>query len=102
MAADAATETVEHAVPAVETRHVVVAAPAVAAAPAAAFAPPPASRAPARAAAHADEPAVRVHIGRLEVRANLQQPPAQHTPRTAPPAAPGLSLGDYLRGRRTG
>ena len=48
-----------------------------------------------------EEPAVRVHIGRLEVRANLEQPPPppRHTPTTD--TAEGLSLSDYLRGRRS-
>lgn len=50
----------------------------------------------------AEEPAVRVHIGRLEVRANLEQPPAPPQPRSRPAAPEGLSLGEYLRGRRTG
>jgi hypothetical protein len=48
----------------------------------------------------ADEPPVRVHIGRLEVRANLEQPPRQVT--TREPARPQeLTLSDYLRGRRS-
>jgi hypothetical protein len=44
---------------------------------------------------------VRIHIGRLEVRANLQAPPP---PRAAHerPREPELSLGDYLSGRRSG
>ena len=46
-----------------------------------------------------EPPPVRVHIGRLEVRANVQE-----QPRPAPPPQPaepeGLSLSDYLRGRR--
>jgi hypothetical protein len=48
-----------------------------------------------------DDPApVRVHIGRLEVRANLQDgaPPPQ--PRPADSQPQGLSLSDYLRGKR--
>ncbi len=48
-----------------------------------------------------DEPAVHVHIGRLDVRANLEQ---RATPRTLEPAAkpePDLSLSAYLRGERT-
>ena len=50
-------------------------------------------------AADVEEPAVRVHIGRLEVRANLQQAPPQRPPRDdARPQE--LSLADYLRGRR--
>jgi hypothetical protein len=49
----------------------------------------------------ADEPAVRVHIGRLEVRANLEQTPPQ--PRRREPDRPeeGPSLADYLRGRQS-
>ena len=43
---------------------------------------------------------VRVHIGRLEVRANLSEPrPPQRPPGRARPEE--LSLGDYLRGRRS-
>jgi len=69
--------------------------------PAVAAAPEPALSAPAAVARH-DEPAVRVHIGRLEVRANLQQP-APKQPRREAPRAEELSLADYLRGkRRTG
>jgi hypothetical protein len=48
----------------------------------------------------ADEPPVRVHIGRLEVRANLEQPPRSQ-PRREPARPPGQTLSDYLRGRRT-
>ncbi len=51
-------------------------------------------------AAAADEPPVRVHIGRLEVRANLEQPAP--TPRRREPQRPqGPTLSDYLRGRRS-
>jgi hypothetical protein len=46
----------------------------------------------------ADEPPVRVHIGRLEVRANLEQPAPQ--PRAEKAKSEGLSLGEYLRGKR--
>jgi hypothetical protein len=42
---------------------------------------------------------VRVHIGRLEVRANLQEPRRQ--PAAERPRPQELSLGDYLRGRRS-
>jgi hypothetical protein len=44
-------------------------------------------------------PVVRVHIGRLEVRANVQEPrsPAAHRESPRPQE---LSLADYLRGRR--
>ena len=48
----------------------------------------------------ADEPPVRVHIGRLEVRANLEQPAPK--PQRREPARPqGPTLSDYLRGRRS-
>ncbi len=46
-----------------------------------------------------EQPAVRVHIGRLEVRANLQPAPAQ-PPRREDARSEGLSLADYLRGKR--
>lgn len=68
------------------------------AAPATAAAREPAFGARAAVARH-DEPAVRVHIGRLEVRANLHQP-ASEQPRREAPRAEGLSLADYLRGER--
>ena len=42
---------------------------------------------------------VRVHIGRLEVRANLQEPARQRSAERPRPQE--LSLGDYLRGRRS-
>jgi hypothetical protein len=42
---------------------------------------------------------VRVHIGRLDVRANLQEAPAR-PPSRARTTPEGLSLSDYLRGRR--
>ena len=54
---------------------------------------------PAATAAVRDQPPpVRVHIGRLEVRANLESPAPP--PRPAEPAPQGLSLSDYLRGKR--
>jgi hypothetical protein len=58
-------------------------------------------RAPTAAAAHErdDAAVVRVHIGRLDVRANLQEAPAR-PPRRARTSPEGLSLSDYLRGRR--
>lgn len=68
---------------------------------AAPVAPAPAARgATATAVASRDEePRVRVHIGRLEVRATLEQPaPERRQP--GEPRAPELSLSDYLRGRR--
>lgn len=52
---------------------------------------------PMRAAAE-ERPEVRVHIGRLEVRANLQ--PAPPPRRREPEPAPELSLTDYLRRSR--
>jgi hypothetical protein len=78
---------------------------------AAAVAAVPASRltsaepSPARAAEPArpgpEPPAVRVHIGRLEVRANLQAPPRVETGRRRSEAVePALSLSDYLRRSR--
>lgn len=54
---------------------------------------------PAPVAAPAEPPAVRVHIGRLEVRANLHEQP-QRTERAPAPRPSELSLSDYLRGRR--
>jgi hypothetical protein len=78
----------------------VAARPAPPAVPALAFAAPSASSRPA-AAPQAEPPAVRVHIGRLEVRANVQEPPRE--PRRREVArAEGLSLSDYLRGKRGG
>ena len=46
-----------------------------------------------------DAAVVRVHIGRLDVRANLQEAP-KRPPRRAETRPEGLSLSDYLRGRR--
>jgi hypothetical protein len=60
--------------------------------------PERASAAPAPTSAD-EAPPVRVHIGRLEVRANLQQAPPQR-PRRAEPRAQELTLSDYLRGKR--
>ena len=54
---------------------------------------------PPTPAAPAEAPPVRVHIGRLEVRANLPEPAAQRRPRREEPRTPELSLSDYLRGR---
>lgn len=55
---------------------------------------------PAAAAAARDEPPpVRVHIGRLEVRASLEEAPRPQ-PLAVPRQPDGLSLSDYLRGRR--
>lgn len=59
----------------------------------------PAHAVPMPAATPAEPPAVRVHIGRLEVRANLQEQP-RRPERPPVPRPPELSLGDYLRGRR--
>jgi hypothetical protein len=59
----------------------------------------PEPRRPPVAVAAAEEPGVRVHIGRLEVRANLQEP-VREQPRPEMPKAEELSLRDYLRGRR--
>jgi hypothetical protein len=77
--------------------------PVVAAAPLAHALPTAAAREPAPppapAAARVEEPPVRVHIGRLEVRANVQPPPPER-PRREPAGPDGLSLADYLRGKR--
>jgi hypothetical protein len=56
--------------------------------------------APAVEEARAEAPVVRVHIGRLEVRASVHEapPPGWARERRAPPE---LALGDYLRGERT-
>jgi hypothetical protein len=59
---------------------------------------PPRAAAP-RTAAREEQPAVRVHIGRLEVRATLPEPAPQAARREAP-RPPDLSLSDYLRGKR--
>jgi len=83
-------------VPDLGGRPVASAAPRVTpAVPAVAAAREPAPPAPP----HRDEPAVRVHIGRLEVRANLEQP-APEQPRREAARADALSLSDYLRGKR--
>jgi hypothetical protein len=50
--------------------------------------------------ANDEPPAVRVQIGRLEVRANLHEAAVQERPRRDEDAPRGLSLGDYLRGKR--
>jgi hypothetical protein len=69
---------------------------AVPAAPAAPAVPP---LAVPEGAAPREEHAVRVHIGRLEVRANLQHAPPQPPPREQA-RQPALSLAEYLRGKR--
>jgi hypothetical protein len=76
-----------------------VAAVAAPAQPIARAAPAPAP--PPAAPAGPEQRSVRVHIGRLEVRAALQETPVVQRPREQP-RAPELSLGDYLRGRRAG
>jgi hypothetical protein len=53
------------------------------------------------ASVSADEPPVHVHIGRLEVRANLEQPAPQPSRRESVRPEEGPSLADYLRGRQT-
>lgn len=76
----------------------VTAVPATPAVPV--LAAPALAPAPAAAAAARDEPPpVRVHIGRLEVRASLDEAPRSQ-PLTQPREPEGLSLSDYLRGRR--
>jgi len=96
-------DTIVEQLTAVEDATVLVAA----AAPAATVAAGPAAPAkqavlpeaqPPRSAA--TSPPVRVHIGRLEVRANLQEPPRPQRPAERP-RSQELSLGDYLRGRRS-
>ena len=63
----------------------------------------PASVAPAaagvRPVAAEEQPAVRVHIGRLEVRANLEQP-LQQPQQRGRSRRDELTLSDYLRGRQ--
>ena len=54
--------------------------------------------APPATAARPEPSAVRVHIGRLEVRANLHEP-MKELPRHEPARPPELSLADYLRGK---
>jgi hypothetical protein len=68
------------------------------------FAPPPRPRATALgpaaiAVSREEQPAVRVHIGRLEVRANLQAAPPPEQPRRGQATPEGPSLSEYLRGR---
>jgi hypothetical protein len=77
---------------------VVAARPAAAAVPRAARPREPEPGA-ATAAGEIEPPPVRVHIGRLEVRANLQQPAPQR-PHRDEERPPELSLPDYLRGKR--
>jgi hypothetical protein len=57
-----------------------------------ALSPPPAR------AVRVEPPVVRVHIGRLEVRANVHEPAREE--RVAEPQPQGLTLSEYLRGRR--
>ncbi|MQA99730.1 MAG: hypothetical protein GEU78_05475 [Actinobacteria bacterium] len=74
-----------------------VARPAVAAS---SHVPVSAAPAPATATRVSEEPPpVRVHIGRLEVRANLNQAPRQPS-RHETRQSERLSLADYLRGKR--
>jgi hypothetical protein len=84
----------EERAPTAVTEAVPVLTPAV---PILAHALPHAVSAPAVAAA--EPPPVRVHIGRLEVRANLQEQP-RRPERPPVPRPQELSLSDYLRGRR--
>jgi hypothetical protein len=55
---------------------------------------------PGTVASSEEPPPVRVHIGRLEVRANVQEQARQVAPLPQPAEPEGLSLSDYLRGRR--
>jgi hypothetical protein len=70
---------------------------AVAAVPLAAEALPPA---PARAEREERPEPARVHIGRLEIRATVQEEPKPQPRRPAPRRSEALTLGDYLRGSR--
>ena len=91
---------VELGVPAAEPRAAATAVP-VPARPAApvVIAPPP--TAATVTTAREKPPPVRVHIGRLEVRASLQEQPRPAPVLQPQPAEPeGLSLSDYLRGER--
>jgi hypothetical protein len=56
--------------------------------------------APTRRAAVRDETAVHVHIGRIEVRANVPAAPAPPPRAREDEPAPALSLAAYLRGDR--
>jgi hypothetical protein len=82
-----------------ELVRVATAVPAARSAPAT---PAPAAQATRQASSPAAETArpVRVHIGRLEVRASLHREPASAAPPRAARAReePALSLADYLRG----
>ena len=79
---------------------VVVRAVTVPVTPALPIVAPQAAAAVAVMSGRRDEPPpVRVHIGRLEVRANLQEQP-RPAPRPEPSERGELSLADYLRGRR--
>jgi hypothetical protein len=70
---------------------------AVAAVPLAAEALPPA---PACAEREERPEPARVHIGRLEIRATVQEEPKPQPRRPAPRRSETLTLGDYLRGSR--
>lgn len=91
----------EHPLPAPEQPVAAVpteAAPATPAAPV--LSAPTVPAPPAAAATPRDEPPpVRVHIGRLEVRANLSEAPRPE-PRPEPLEPDALSLSDYLQGKR--
>jgi hypothetical protein len=89
-----------HSVPVPQTSLIVPAVPLSAATPAA-------SRStgdPIRSASPSapEPPAVRVHIGRLEIRANLPEvaPVRPRARQVREEAAGGVSLADYLRGAR--
>jgi hypothetical protein len=90
---------VEHGASSAEPRVAATAVP-VPATPAAPVAAAP-SPVPAAVATQREEPPpVRVHIGRLELRANVQEQPRSAPSMPQPAEAEGLSLSDYLRGRR--
>jgi hypothetical protein len=62
----------------------------------------PAQAAPAAPAATPSRPTVRVHIGRLDVRATVDNTPVAPTARRDPARDTSVSLGDYLAGRKVG
>jgi hypothetical protein len=57
---------------------------------------------PAAPAATPSRPTVRVHIGRLDVRATVDNTPVAPTARRDPARDTSVSLGDYLAGRKVG
>jgi hypothetical protein len=91
---------VELGVPAAEPRAAATAVP-VPVSPATPVLTAPPSAPAAATTTSEEQPPVRVHIGRLEVRANLQEQPRPAPVLQPLPVEPeGLSLSDYLRGKR--